>query len=538
MIERTDLRDSEEFGQYAQRLGRLEEWEAVVHAYTKVHDTDAIIDLAQTLRIPVAPICNGQSILEQPQIRARKIFAPDPSGKFQRPLPPYRVNGKRPPTPGAAPGLGEHSGQIEPRSPQRPAPEGPPDLPLKGMRIIDATTWWAGPISTHILALLGADVVHVESIQRIDGSRSVGGTFAAQHEAWWECSFIYLSTNTNKRGITLDLSSPKGMKIFESMIAEADALVENFSPRVMNDFGLDWAKVQALNPRCHYVRMPAFGLDGPWSEHVGFAATMEQMAGLSWLTGHRDDQPRIQRGPCDPLAGVHAAFALLVAMAERDSSGPGQFIECAMIEAALNVTAEQVAEYTAYGNLMERQGNRSPEAAPQGLYPCAGHHATENPQWLALSITSEAQWRQLLAWLGNPPWASEIGRTLPERRAHQDTIDEALERVFAQRDLGDSVDELVAAGIPAAAIVDPRALTGHPQLAARGFMEEVDHPVVGRQSTMGAPFRFASVDRWLRHAAPTLGQHNAEILSELGYGPEEIEQLKTEKVIGHWPEGV
>jgi crotonobetainyl-CoA:carnitine CoA-transferase CaiB-like acyl-CoA transferase len=406
------------------------------------------------------------------------------------------------------------------------------------MRIIDATTWWAGPISTHILALLGADVVHVESIQRIDGSRSVGGTFAAQHEAWWECSFIYLSTNTNKRGITLDLSSPKGMKIFESMIAEADALVENFSPRVMDGFGLDWAKVQSLNPRCHYVRMPAFGLDGPWSEHVGFAATMEQMAGLSWLTGHREDQPRIQRGPCDPLAGVHAAFARLVAMAERDTSGRGQFIECAMIEAALNVTAEQVAEYTAYGNLMERQGNRSPEAAPQGLYPCAGHHASEHPQWLALSITSEAQWGRLLAWLGDPAWAGKIGTTLAERRAHQDTIDEALGRVFAQRDLGDSVDELVAAGIPAAAIVDPRALTGHPQLAARGFMEEVDHPVVGRQSTMGAPFRFASVDRWLHHAAPTLGQHNAEILTELGYGPEEIEQLKTEKVIGHWPEGV
>jgi crotonobetainyl-CoA:carnitine CoA-transferase CaiB-like acyl-CoA transferase len=538
MIERTDLRDSEEFGQYAQRLGRLEEWEAVVHAYTKVHDTDAIIDLAQTLRIPVAPICNGQSVLEQPQIRARNIFAPDASGEFQRPLPPYRMDGKRPPKPGAAPGLGEHSGQIEPHSPQRPTPEGPPELPLKGMRIIDATTWWAGPISTHILALLGADVVHVESIQRIDGSRSVGGTFAAQHEAWWECSFIYLSTNTNKRGITLDLSSPKGMKIFESMIAEADALVENFSPRVMDGFGLDWAKVQSLNPRCHYVRMPAFGLDGPWSEHVGFAATMEQMAGLSWLTGHRDDQPRIQRGPCDPLAGVHAAFALLVAMAERDTSGRGQFIECAMIEAALNVTAEQVAEYTAYGNLMERQGNRSPEAAPQGLYPCAGHHASEHPQWLALSITSEAQWGRLLAWLGEPAWAGKIGTTLAERRAHQDTIDEALGRVFAQRDLGDSVDELVAAGIPAAAIVDPRALTGHPQLAARGFMEEVDHPVVGRQSTMGAPFRFASVDRWLHHAAPTLGQHNAEILTELGYGPEEIEQLKTEKVIGHWPEGV
>ena len=538
MIERTDLRETEEFSQFAQRLGRLEEWEKIVHAYTREHDTESIIELAQALRIPVAPICNGKTVLEQAQIQARQIFAPDPSGDFQRPLPPYRLDGERP-VPGAeAPALGQHSGKIETRTPSRPEAKGAQSLPLAGMRIIDVTTWWAGPISTQMLALLGADVIHVESVQKIDGSRSVGGTFASQHEAWWECSFIYLSTNTNKRGITLDLSNPKGMEILESLIKGADALVENFSPRVMDTFGLDWERVQALNPRCHYVRMPAFGLDGPWSEHVGFAATMEQMAGLSWLTGHGDDQPRIQRGPCDPLAGVHAAFALLVAMAERDASGRGHFLECAMIEAALNVTAEQVAEYTAYGNLMERQGNRSPEAAPQGLYPCRDHHASDNPQWLALSITDENQWRALVDWLGDPPWAQAIGAHLAERRAQHDAIDERLREVFAARELRTALEELVAAGVPAAAIADPRALTHHPQLAARGFMEEIDHPVVGRQSTMGAPFRFASVDRWLRRPAPTLGQHNHELLGELGYAPDEIKKLETEKVIGHWPEGV
>ena len=186
---------------------------------------------------------------------------------------------------------------------------------------------------------------------------------------------------------------------------------------------------------------------------------------------------------------------------------------------------------------MERQGNRSPEASPQGLYPCAGHQVSEHPQWLALSITSDREWNQLVGWLGKPAWAREIGTTLADRRAQQENIDEALRGVFAERDLKDSVEQLLEAGIPAAAIADPRALTGHPQLAARGFLEEVDHPLVGRQSTMGAPFRFASVDHWLRHAAPTLGQHNAEILTGLGYGPDEIEQLKNEKVIGDWPEG-
>jgi crotonobetainyl-CoA:carnitine CoA-transferase CaiB-like acyl-CoA transferase len=284
--------------------------------------------------------------------------------------------------------------------------------------------------------------------------------------------------------------------------------------------------------------MPAFGLDGPWREHVGFAATMEQMAGLSWLTGHADDQPRIQRGPCDPLAGMHAAFALLVAMAERDESGRGHFVECSMLEAALNVTAEQVIEYTAHGHLMERQGNRSPEAAPQGLYACIGHHVSENPQWLALSVASEAQWKALVDWLGRPEWASRIGADLASRRGRHEEIDEALRRAFAKRDRSDCVEELIAAGVPAAPVVDPRTLASHPQLVARSFLEEVEHPVVGRQATMSAPFRFASVERWLTRAAPMLGEHNHDLLRELGYDEDEIEALVAGEVIGTRPEGV
>jgi crotonobetainyl-CoA:carnitine CoA-transferase CaiB-like acyl-CoA transferase len=259
---------------------------------------------------------------------------------------------------------------------------------------------------------------------------------------------------------------------------------------------------------------------------------------MAWLTGHADDQPRIQRGPCDPLAGMHAAFALLVAMAERDHTGRGHFVECAMVEAALNVTAEQVAEYTAYGNLMQRQGNRSPEAAPQGLYPCRGHHISENPQWLALSVASEEQWRALVDWLGRPGWAAQVGPDLLSRRDRQDELDLGLRRVFAERERDASVRELVAVGVPAAPVVDPRTLSEHPQLRARGFLEDLEHPIVGRQSTMGAPFRYASVDRWLAHAAPVLGQHNAEILLELGYSQDQIERLAAEKVIGDRPEGV
>ncbi|MFP6639159.1 MAG: CoA transferase, partial [Myxococcota bacterium] len=462
----------------------------------------------------------------------------DPSGEFLRPAPPYRMDGQRLPPPRPAPRLGEHDDQIEPREPKRPLPSAPCALPLTGMRIIDTTTWWAGPVATHMLAMLGAEVIHIESIQKMDGGRAIGGTFSAMHKKWWECSFIFLSVNSNKRGITLDLSNPRGIEILNSLIATADVVVENFSPRVMEGFGVTWEHVQSLNPRCHFVRMPAFGLDGPWREYVGFAATMEQMSGMAWLTGHEEDQPRIQRGPCDPMAGMHAAFALLVAMFEREQSGRGHLIECSMIEGALNVTAEQVTEFTAYGNQMERQGNRSPEAAPQGLYPCRGHHVSENPQWLALSVATEKQWTSLLEWLRHPDWARHVESDLVSRRSAQDELDAGLRGVFEKLSLEACVEQLVAAGVPAARVVDPRTLSEHPQLISRGFVEELEHPVVGRLATMSAPFRYASVDHWLKTAAPTLGQHNAEILGELGLDADQIETLRRDKVIGDWPDGL
>lgn len=541
LIERPDLRESHEFDQFAQRLSRLAEWEEIVHAYTRAHTSDEIIALAQTLRIPVAPICNGATVLEQEQMRARGVFARDPSDGSMRPLPPYRIDGERPPAPRPAPKLGEHQGRIEPRTRRpldAPKSDGRARRPLEGMKILDATTWWAGPIATQMLAMLGADVIHVESIQSIDGGRAVGGTFASKYETWWECSFIFLSANSNKRGLTLDLSQPDGRAIFDSLLRDADALVENFSPRVMDGFGIDWAGVQACNPRCHYVRMPAFGLDGPWREFVGFAATMEQMSGLSWLTGHVDDQPRIQRGPCDPIAGLHAAFALLVAMAERDHDQRGHFVECSMLEAAVNITAEQVIEYTGHAHLMTRQGNRSPGIAPQGLYACKGHDVSRDPRWLALSIETDAQWQALVRWLGAPDWARHVGADLASRRSHEDSIDLGLRAFFANRELAACVSELIAAGVPAARLVDPRSLAGHPQLVARGFHESVEHPLVGPQATMGAPFRFASVDRWLDRAAPMLGQHNADILRELGCDPARIDELVAKRVIGQWPEGL
>jgi crotonobetainyl-CoA:carnitine CoA-transferase CaiB-like acyl-CoA transferase len=359
----------------------------------------------------------------------------------------------------------------------------------------------------------------------------VGGT----RDQWWEYSSIFLSANTNKRGLTLDLTSPAGIAVAKRLIAVSDVVVENFTPRVMANFGLDWMALHDINPRLILVRMPAFGLTGPWRDHTGFAQTMEQVTGLAWVTGYADDQPRIQRGPSDPNAGMHAAFALLVALAERDATGRGQHVEVTMIEAALNSAAEQVIEYTGYGNLLEREGNRSPYAAPQNLYACRG---TE--QWLALSVATDGQWEALKTVLGRPAWADDprLSSHAGRRDAH-DLLDKQLSAWTRGQDLDTTVDRLVDAGVPAGRVVDPRATAVHPQLSARHFHERIDHPVVGTHPVAGPPFRFASVERWLRRPAPTVGQHNDEILKGLlGMTQSEVDSLEAAGVIGTWPKGL
>ena len=537
LIERPELREDASLAQVTGRLARFDEWQALVHAFTRKHPTAEIVERASLLRIPVSPVNDGRAVLEHEQLVAREAFASDPTGRFRMPRPPYRIDGERPPPPRPAPSLGEHTGRIGWGPRERRAPPAERRLPLDGLRILDFTAWWAGPSATHMLAALGADVIHVESTARPDGMRMMAGAFRAR-ERWWEWSPFFLASNTNKRGLALDLAHPRGRALALRLVARADALVENFTPRVMEQFGLDWPALRAANPRAIYVRMPAFGLDGPWRERTGFAQTMEQMTGMAWITGHPDDQPRIQRGPCDPLAGMHAAFALLVALAEREASGRGHHVECTMVEGALNAAAEQIVEYTAYGRLLSRMGNRSPESAPQGLYSCAGSTPGDE-RWLALAVAGDAQWRALVDLLGRPAWACDAALdTLAGRRAAHDQIDAELRPWFAAREREAAVAALAAAGVPVAPVFDPRLASQHPQLAARGFFEELAHPVVGRQPFPGVPFRYASVARWLRRPAPTLGEHSREVLRELlALADGELDELEASGVIGTRPKG-
>jgi crotonobetainyl-CoA:carnitine CoA-transferase CaiB-like acyl-CoA transferase len=535
MIGRPDLIETDEFSNHVDRQQRWDEWNELVHGWTLQHTTGEIVRQASELRIPVAPVHGPGNILECDHFVARGIFVDDATGSFKFPRRPWRIDDEDPPPPRPAPRLGEHTGTIEARTSSRPAITAPdPALPLAGVRVLDLTAWWAGPIAAGALAALGADVIHVESVSRMDGMRATGaGT--GMDGPWWERSTHYLCSNTNKRNLTLDLGSEEGLDLLRRLIGESDAVLENFSPRVLGNFGLEWEQLHALSPRCLLVRMPAFGLSGPWRDNVGFAQTMEQVTGLAWITGFRDDQPRIQRGPSDPNAGMHAAFALIVGLAEREATGEGSLIEVTMVEGALNAAAELVLEKTAYGIELERDGNRSPHVAPQGLY-----RGREHETWLAISVTSDTEWQALVDALGAPEWALDPElATYTGRRARHDELDARLEAWSRERDPAEAAELLVAHGVPAALGRDPRTLMEHPQLQSRGFYEEIDHPIVGALPTPTLPFRFRSVDRWLRTPAPTLGQHNHEILvDDLGVDEATYEELRESNVIGDRPLGV
>jgi crotonobetainyl-CoA:carnitine CoA-transferase CaiB-like acyl-CoA transferase len=254
---------------------------------------------------------------------------------------------------------------------------------------------------------------------------------------------------------------------------------------------------------------------------------MEQVTGMAWITGHVDDQPRIQQGPSDPNAGMHAAFALIVGLAEREATGRGSLLEVTMVEGALNAACELVLEKTAYGNLLERDGNRSPNVAPQGL-----RVPRDDRGWRSRRPTSSGA----LVVPRTPAWAATASRLRRHARPRCSTI---TLRSGCRADVAETAVSLVARGVPAAVGRDPRSLYDHPQLQARAFYEQIDHPIVGPRATPTLPFRFASVDRWLRTPAPTMGQHNHEILvDDLGLDEAEYAALEAKGIIGDRPKGL
>ena len=530
MIDRADLVDDADLASFVGRVERRDEFLGMVTQWTQTRTTQEIVDLAVAFRIPVAPIGAPDTEPTVDHFVHRGVFVESELGVLQ-PRVPYRSDAITTRPPGRPPLPGADNGRVHwPPRPERPRLADPDTLPLSDIRITDFTAFWAGPVATQFLGALGADVIKLEGVRRPDGMRFSAGR-PPDWDQWWEWGPVFLCSNNNKRGISVELSTDAGRSLALELIAASDLVLENFSPRVMENFGLRWDAVRAANPRAVMVRMPAFGLDGPWRDRVGFAQTMEQATGMAWMTGHADGPPVIPRGVCDPMAGLHAAFAAIAALAIRDREGTGMHVESTMVESALNVAAEMLLEYSRNGIQMRRQGNRGPGATPQGVYRCQG-----DDEWVALAVQTDAA-RASLAGLIDKP---ELGSEEAGWRERSDEIDKLISDWTARQPVADAVRTLRAADVPAARVTEAAALLSDPHLLARGFWETVDHSVAGSFLCTGMPFAFVGKPRcWVRRVSPLYGQHTTEVLTGiLGRSQQDLAELRAAGATSARPAGL
>jgi crotonobetainyl-CoA:carnitine CoA-transferase CaiB-like acyl-CoA transferase len=532
MIGHNDWADDVSLNQPAGRFARADELNADIERWVAARTTAEIVELGNLWRIPTAEVGNGETLPQMDHLRDGEYFQVDRERGSVEPTEPWRTE-----PPLVATGQPESShhrpGPIR-RIPAPPphAETRPPSLggapAFEGVRVADFTSFWAGPLATHTLALFGADVIHVESITHPNGSRTMG--YAPHSDPLWlEKSPYFVSTSTNKRSIALEMSHPQGRELALELIRNCDVVVENFSPRVFDEWGLDWRAVRSVNPRAVMVRMPAFGVDGPWRDRTAFTMTMEQLSGMSWVTGAADGPPVTLSGPCDPIAAIHAAVALIAALDQRDRTGSGVYVEVPMIATALNVTGQQVVDYSTSGSLSTRIGNRGATCVPQNAYPTADYGVRgESRRWVAIAVETDAQWDALLTTVGHDRLVG-VDRlaTRAARRRHEDEIDAVIADWCRDRRADEIVGALTERGVPVAPVLFPVEQLTLPPLMERGFFEDVTHPAAGSCTCATFPFRAPHRPRQLhRRAAPLLGQDTVNVLHEvLGLSEERIAGL-------------
>jgi len=356
-------------------------------------------------------------------------------------------------------------------------------LPLEGVRVLDLTVVWAGPLATTLLGDLGAEIIRLDNPNLFptatrgavprpkEGHESDFGQFWGRFpdgvagERPWNRVAAFVSHSRNKLGATLDMRTELGKETFLKLVEQADVLVENNSIRVLPSLGLDWDVLHERNPRLIALRMPSLGLTGPYAGYVGFGAHMEALCGYSSLRGYRDLDPTSLDTTyyMDPASGVNGAYAVLCGLRRREQTGEGELIEFAQAENLMNYVGEYLIDASLTGEAHECHGNLHPHQAPQGAYPCAG-----DDEWMVLTVADDQQWQRLVEAMGSPSWALDVSlSTESGRRAAHDTIDEAIAAWSASLTVDEAVAACRSVGIAAGPMLDEAGLFGDPHLAER-----------------------------------------------------------------------
>ena len=392
---------------------------------------------------------------------------------------------------------------------------------LEGIRVLDLTRALAGPFCTLMLGDNGADVIKIEIPGTGDDTRGWGPPFIQEESAY------FLSINRNKRSLTLNLRDPKAKEIFLKLAKDADVVVENFTPGVMDRFGLGYEDVKATNPGIIYCSISGFGQGGPYRTRSAYDQIMQGMGGLMSITGEPDGEPqKIGVAVTDIGAGMWAAFGIMSAIHHRHVHGEGQYIDVSMLDAQVAWLTYQAAYYFANGEAPSRLGAAHPTLVPYQAFRC------QDGKLLNLAVGSERIWERFCEAIGRPDLKDNPDyATNPDRVKNRNKLVSLLGEVFSQRPVLEWVDALNGASVPAGPINDLADVFSDPQVLARDMYQEMSHPTLGSIKQTGLPIKFSSTPGGLDRHPPLLGEHNSQILEELGYSDQDIKEMQDGSVI-------
>lgn len=389
---------------------------------------------------------------------------------------------------------------------------------LEGTRILDFTRVLAGPYATRILADFGAEVIKVQSKKTATGAESNTGRYFS---AW----------NRNKRSITLDMSYPESKDLALRLVEISDVVIENYSPRVMSNWGLHYENLKDLKPTLIMLSMSGMGQTGPWKDYVAFGPTVQSLGGLTYLTSYDKDSP-VGSGYAyaDPISGLYGAFAVLAALDYRDRTGRGQYIDLSEYEAVATLIAPDLLDAWANDKEPLPKGNRSDHtmAVPHGCYECLG-----TDRWCVIAVFNEVEWRALCQVLGHPEWTCDQRFSdVSKRKEHAGELDELLRQWTSDRRAEEIVELLQKAGVPAGIVQNAEDLANDPQLLEREFFVHLKHPTLGDTISDGSPIKFSRNDGKQWKASPLLGEDNEYVFRNLlGLSEKEFHGYVEKRVI-------
>ncbi|HUS82642.1 MAG TPA: CoA transferase [Dehalococcoidia bacterium] len=399
-------------------------------------------------------------------------------------------------------------------------------LPLEGVRVLDFTWAWAGPQATLLLALMGAEVIKVESQRRLDHSR-LRSLVAGPGMSGPDASFIFNTLNLNKLSVTLNLSKPEAIEIAKSLAKISDVVAQNMRPGVLERLGLGYEDLKAVKPDIVMLSSSAVGSSGPERLYTGYAPTFAAMGGMAYITGRAGGKPAPLMGTIDLRVGSTGTFAVLAALYHRKLTGEGQHIDLSSAEAVSALMGDAFMDYTMNGRVQDRVGNRDRAMAPHAVYRC------RDDKWVSIAVGSEAEWRALRGVIGDLRLVEDSRfADAFSRWQNQEALDEIIGVWTAERTPIEVMDLLQPAGVAAMPVYGGEEIVEDRHVLSRGILEEVEHPLMGKKKVLGPPWRLSKTPaRVIRHG-PLLGEHNDYVLGELlGMSKEEMERLAADEVL-------